>query len=99
LVTITRWILGFVVTIVFKWIMQQLGQHGGYWLFAVCCFLGTIFVYFWVPETNGKSLDEIQLFFQPKSQRRNDLEEQVSERTNSTTAGRYQLPDPIALKI
>jgi hypothetical protein len=65
LVTITRWILGFVVTMVFKLIMERLGMHGGYWLFAGFCLAGGIFVYFFVPETKGKTLDEIQQFFQP----------------------------------
>ncbi|OXA62850.1 Facilitated trehalose transporter Tret1 [Folsomia candida] len=69
LVTITRWILGFAVTMVFKEVMKILGMHGGYWLFSAFCFLGTIFVFYFVPETKGKSLDEIQEFFKSPQQK------------------------------
>jgi hypothetical protein len=63
LVTISRWLLGFLVTIVFGDLMSGLGEDGAYWLFAFLCLMGAFYVYFFVPETKGRTLDEIQLYF------------------------------------
>lgn len=37
-----------------------MGRGGAFWLFSGLTVLGTIFVFFIVPETKGKSLNEIQ---------------------------------------
>jgi SP family facilitated glucose transporter-like MFS transporter 8 len=38
-----------------------LGRGGTFWLFSGLSLLGTVFVFFIVPETKGKSLNEIQV--------------------------------------
>lgn len=38
-----------------------LGQGGTFWLFSGLSVLGTIFIFFMVPETKGKTLNEIQV--------------------------------------
>ena len=58
-----RWVLGFVVTLAFQDVMVALGEHGGYWLLASFCVVATLYTFFFVPETKGKSLDEIQMLF------------------------------------
>ncbi|CAL8087044.1 unnamed protein product [Orchesella dallaii] len=63
IVTITRWILGFAVTFLFQWLMAVVGPHMCYWFFCICCLIGGIFVLALVPETKGKTLDEIQQSF------------------------------------
>jgi len=37
-----------------------MGTHGALWLFAAICIVGLFFVIFFVPETKGKSLEEIE---------------------------------------
>lgn len=37
-----------------------LGQHGAFWVFAIICFGGLGFVIMSVPETQGKSLEDIE---------------------------------------
>jgi hypothetical protein len=39
---------------------DALGQGGTFWLFSGLSVLGTVFVFFVVPETKGKTLNEIQ---------------------------------------
>jgi Sugar (and other) transporter len=39
---------------------ELLGQGQTFWLFSGLSMLGTVFVFFIVPETKGKSLNEIQ---------------------------------------
>ncbi|KAL0267507.1 UNVERIFIED_CONTAM: hypothetical protein PYX00_009759 [Menopon gallinae] len=54
------WFLAFVMTKSFGFIMTYLGSYSAFWIFSVCCGLGGVFVYFLLPETKGKTLDEIQ---------------------------------------
>lgn len=54
------WILGFLITKFFSSVSDVIGNAGSFWIFAVCCALAGIFVYKFLPETSGKSLQEVQ---------------------------------------
>ncbi|XP_017043359.1 facilitated trehalose transporter Tret1-2 homolog isoform X2 [Drosophila ficusphila] len=56
----SNWLLAFVVTKTFEDLNDGLGIGGTFWLFAGLTVVGVIFVFFAVPETKGKSLNEIQ---------------------------------------
>ncbi|XP_032310735.1 facilitated trehalose transporter Tret1-2 homolog isoform X2 [Drosophila ananassae] len=56
----SNWLLAFVVTKTFDDLNNGLGIGGTFWLFAGLTVLGVFFVFFAVPETKGKSLNEIQ---------------------------------------
>lgn len=40
--------------------MNYIGVHGYFWLSAGCCIIAALFVKFYVIETKGKTLQEIQ---------------------------------------
>lgn len=52
--------LAFVITKTFTNLKDLLGDGPTFWLFSGLSILGTVFVFFVVPETKGKSLNEIQ---------------------------------------
>lgn len=54
------WILAFVITKSFTNVREAIGLGQTFWVFSICSALGTVFVYFCVPETKGKSLNDIQ---------------------------------------
>ncbi|KAH8307142.1 hypothetical protein KR044_005683 [Drosophila immigrans] len=56
----TNWVLAFIITKTFKNLNEGLGSGGTFWLFAGLTVVGVVFVFFIVPETKGKSLNEIQ---------------------------------------
>lgn len=56
----TNWFLAFVVTNSFGFLSQELGIGQTFWLFAGFTALGFLFVFLIVPETKGKSIQEIQ---------------------------------------
>ncbi|XP_069690031.1 facilitated trehalose transporter Tret1-like isoform X2 [Periplaneta americana] len=56
----TNWTLVFLVTFSFGKLVAGLGEHTTFWIFAAICACATVFVWRLVPETKGKSLDEIQ---------------------------------------
>jgi hypothetical protein len=42
---------------------DMMGSHGTYWLYAGVCFATIVFVLLFIPETKGKSLQEIEATF------------------------------------
>ena len=62
--TFFNWLSFFVLTKTYKSMVQsRLQLQGTYWFYAGCCFLGFVFVFILVPETKGKTLEEIELLF------------------------------------
>lgn len=55
-----NWSLGFLVTNVFGSMVRDMGGAATYGVFCTICVLGTLFMAFLVPETKGRSPDEIQ---------------------------------------
>ncbi|XP_021923674.1 facilitated trehalose transporter Tret1-like isoform X2 [Zootermopsis nevadensis] len=57
---VLNWILAFIVTKFYSDLADSFGSYTTFWIFAVISGIGTVFVFFLVPETKGKTLDEIQ---------------------------------------
>jgi len=58
-----NWTLAFLVTKFFSTLSVKLTQAGAFWCFGGFTILTFLFCLFFVPETKGKSLDEIQQLF------------------------------------
>lgn len=56
----TGWLVSFLVTKFFNDLNNTLGRGGTFWLFSGFCALALVFIIFVVPETKGKSFQEIQ---------------------------------------
>lgn len=63
LCVLTNWASAFVVTKTFHNLMEVLTSAGTFWLFSGMCALNILFTLFFVPETKGKSLEQIQAHF------------------------------------
>jgi Na+/melibiose symporter-like transporter len=55
-----NWVLAFVVTVSYPPLREAIGPSTCFIIFTVISVIGTLFSYFVVPETKGKSLSEIQ---------------------------------------
>ncbi|XP_063232303.1 facilitated trehalose transporter Tret1-like isoform X2 [Bacillus rossius redtenbacheri] len=55
-----NWLVAFVVAMVFPMSVSSLGFAVSFWLLGLFCFLGFVFVFVFVVETKGKTLEEIQ---------------------------------------
>ncbi|XP_012255571.1 facilitated trehalose transporter Tret1-like [Athalia rosae] len=56
-----NWMMAFIVTRFYNDLLAIFGQHTMFWIFSVICAMGAVFVVFIVPETKGKSLEQIQI--------------------------------------
>eukprot|EP00794_Sanderia_malayensis_P011967 gene11967-13204_t len=61
--TLINWLFVFVVTKNFPSMIDAFTEQGTFWFFAAWCFASFIFVYFFVPETKGRTLEEIEHYF------------------------------------
>lgn len=54
------WISSFALTYSFPFIHRALGSAGAFFTYGAICAVGAVFVYFFVPETKGRTLEEIE---------------------------------------
>ena len=59
-----NWNVSFLVTKEFSDLETAITDYGAFWLFAGINFAGFIYVLFLVPETKGKTLEEIEVYFE-----------------------------------
>ena len=62
--TISNWLFAFLVGKEIDHFRGLVGDYGVMWIFSSFCALGVVFVFFTLPETKGKSLEEIKSHFQ-----------------------------------
>lgn len=61
--TMFNWTLSFVITFIFTPLESAIGDAGLYWIFSGLCVLSLLFCITFVPETKGKTLEEISASF------------------------------------
>ncbi|NXJ87835.1 GTR8 protein, partial [Corythaixoides concolor] len=60
---LTNWVMAFVVTKEFHDFIGFLTSYGTFWLFSAFCCLNVTFTAFYVPETKGQTLEQIEAYF------------------------------------
>lgn len=60
LTTSFYWLSGFFLTKYFGALSREIQMAGSFWLFSGFCAISDVFIYFFMFETKGKSLNEIQ---------------------------------------
>lgn len=54
------WVANFILSLTFPSLNTYLGPAKTFWIYAGVCFAGALFVIFYVPETKGKTLEDIE---------------------------------------
>jgi MFS transporter, SP family, arabinose:H+ symporter len=63
IVTFSNWSINFLTAFLFPVIVERTGMGTSFFIFAGFCLAGTLFFYRLVPETKGKSLEEIEKYW------------------------------------
>lgn len=61
--TLALWLADFVVTLTFPVMAKTLGTSLTLTVYGICCVVSAVYVYVKVPETKGKTLEEIETVF------------------------------------
>ena len=59
--TFSLWVASFILTFTFPILNDALGASGTFWVYSLICVAGFLFIKSKLPETKGKSLEEIEL--------------------------------------
>lgn len=66
IVVMILWLSSFVVALLFPILLEYIGMSNTFFTFALLSILSFVFVYCFVPETRGHSLEELEHFFMYK---------------------------------
>jgi len=58
--TVANWLCNFIVGLTFPMLIDGFGAPSTFWIYALIGILGLIFCYYYVPETKGHTLEEIE---------------------------------------
>jgi sugar porter (SP) family MFS transporter len=61
--TLSLWCGTFVVSQTFPWLLETLGGTGSFFLFALMCVPAIVIAWKYLPETKGKTLEQIEAFW------------------------------------
>lgn len=73
MVTLVNWTSVFVITKTFDQMTKSLSSQGTFWFFGFNSFMSVLYTLCFVPETKGKSLEEIELIFNRGARSREEL--------------------------
>ena len=63
----SNWGTNTIAAYLFPWYVASYGMHIGFFTFGAICLVATLFFWKFVPETKGKSLEQIEQLFRPIS--------------------------------
>ena len=58
--TVSNFAFNFIIVLTFPILLSRIGEAHTFWLYGAICFISLFFIYFYVPETKGRSLEEIE---------------------------------------
>jgi sugar porter (SP) family MFS transporter len=69
LVVMVQWLANLAVSLTFLLLIHAIGKPATFWLYAGLCVAAFVFTAFFVPETKGKTLEEIEAYWRNRALR------------------------------
>ena len=63
--TAVNWIANLIVSFSFLSLQNAVSPSGAFWLFGGIALVGWVYFYAALPETKGKSIEQVQQLFRP----------------------------------
>jgi hypothetical protein len=64
-----QWVANLAVSLTFLLLIHAIGKPATFWLYAGLCVAAFVFTAFAVPETKGKTLEEIEAYWRSRAER------------------------------
>ena len=72
------WILAFIIGLTFPMMLESnMGVSGSFLFFACCCICALVFNFFKLPDTTGKTSEEVEILFEQKKMNGGFLEQKM----------------------
>jgi sugar porter (SP) family MFS transporter len=85
-----NWMFAFIITITLNTMTDKIQYYGVMWLFGGCSAGLAVFAFFFIPETKGKSFEEIQAWFaNRKSTIKKSTTEEIPQPTRDPSTNVY----------
>ena len=78
--TFSLWTGTYVIGQTVPWLFDNLKTHGTFWLFAGMCIPALLIIWKLVPETKGKTLEEIENYWIMRGKSREGRQLAIDER-------------------
>lgn len=62
--TVGNWGANLIVTVTFLTMTVTIGRSWTFWVYAICAFITILFIWFLIPETRDKRLEQIEEYWQ-----------------------------------
>ena len=69
LVVMVQWVANLAVSLTFLLLIHAIGKPATFWLYAALCAAALVFTALYVPETKGKTLEEIEAYWRSRALR------------------------------
>ncbi|KAL3853168.1 hypothetical protein ACJMK2_016733 [Sinanodonta woodiana] len=85
LATMTNWVFNLIVSLTFLTLTEKLTKYGTFWLFCGISLLGFIWLFFVLPETKNKTLEEVEELFMSEEYKKLHKRDKVIDGTKGIT--------------
>lgn len=65
-----QWLANLAVSLTFLLLIHSIGKPATFWLYAGLCLAAIVFTAVFVPETKGKTLEEIEAYWRSRAERK-----------------------------
>jgi MFS family permease len=69
LVVMVQWVANLAVSLTFLLLIHAIGKPATFWLYAGLCAAAIVFTALYVPDTKGKSLEDIEAYWRSRAHR------------------------------
>lgn len=74
------WVCNLIISVTFLSLTEAIHSYGVFYIMSIMAITGSVFCYFLLPETKGKTLEVIEMLFMPKSQKESkESEEEINK--------------------
>lgn len=74
------WVCNLIISVTFLSLTEAINSYGVFYIMSIMAITGSVFCYFLLPETKGKTLEVIEMLFMPKNKKESKESEEETNK-------------------